>query len=563
MEDQWTHNFLLVENIADDVSEKDLREFFDKYQPTEKVIFITDSFIQENYFIHQAIIQFKQRILSNQLVDRSFIDYKDTQFQIFFDLEERINFEFFIYGLDKNTSVKTLYNIYTPFRVEKIDLFPSKEGKSLCARVLFSRARDRDAAMMRAEHISYCGYYFFPDKIHTMEYQSQKLKSLKFEDESDPTTKIIYGEREFKVNTKRITAVSYAQIPEEIKLDACGDISILISYLNGSKITLNQNNIWFIKQMGMYLQNDELSKLETSQFLNLDNVIFMANQDQRKSEYRSFIDLVAPSYKVLTHNGRFRYFPSDLSAEIIKSIPSPGLTQKQILKILLQNTDPSDDKTPLVQLLNFAELSINDVKFIIQDPKIKIDQFKDAILSLTRKKIDIQQYLTIQYDSASPLSGIFAYLSKRDKAAFHKNVQTEASSTLRGPVIDIIQGKVANYFATKSMPCQWIKFTLVKDEIQLTNYVIQTHSDKTRPYIKNWDLSGSKDGINWVTIDSVTNCPALAKPSSIIMRPVKCNEFYRAFKLDHTGTNSLGYDNIALSHIELYGSIRNYEPDTQ
>ena len=207
---------------------------------------------------------------------------------------------------------------------------------------------------------------------------------------------------------------------------------------------------------------------------------------------------------------------------------------------------------------------LSDVKHIVADPQIHINRFKDAILELTNKKIEIQPYLTINFDSTDPLNGIFTYISNRDHEKFHTNVVVEASSTYQAKPMSIIEkSKTANFFSTKTMADQWIKFTFSIDEVQLTGYVIQTHNLKLRPYIKNWTFSGSKDGINWVILDSVVESNALSQPNSHIMRKVDTKEFYRAFKLDHTGTNSLGYDNIILSHVELFGAIRDYDPDQQ
>ena len=554
MEKEWNRRNLLIENVQENAKPADIASFFNKFQKVYSVDFVTQKFNNFDFFLRQAIITFDDNVKNDVIKDGEKFEFMGNEIQVFLDLEERENFEFFIYGIRNDDEIQEITNELRKFRVSKID-FNLTKGKTF-ARALFGRARDRDAAMIKAKRPGTSAFYFFPSK--TKLFESQILKRNQKEIKYDYQAQI--NGTQVMLSARLLSNIM--EVPEKLELSFNGDEQILIDFLRGKSIIYDVNSCVSLMTCGRMLEINELSDLSVSDFLNFDNVVYLANKIRlESSEKVHIVNFIAPSFRRLSHNGRLRNIPAEITASIIKK--TSGFTDEQILKLVYQNTIEGDNKTCLVKLIDFEKLSIADVKKIVADPRIQIDFFKNEIIELTRKKIDIQMFLTLKYDPKTPLAGVFSYIFDRDRVNFRKAVQVEASSTNSGDAYNIIEAKSREIFVTKTMASQFIKFTLIKDEVQLTNYVIQTHNDSSRPYIKNWDLSGSKDGINWVTLDSVTNNSSLSKPSSIFMRKVQTNEFYRAFKLSHTGPNSLGYDNIAIAHLELYGSIRNYEPDAQ
>ncbi|EAY01033.1 hypothetical protein TVAG_295670 [Trichomonas vaginalis G3] len=562
----WTRRHLLIEDIPNSVKQEGLLAFINNMQKVEQLEYIYESFMGQKIFLHAAVVLFQDNVNVNLFPDDTKLIYKEKKLRTYHDLEERINHQAFLYGIDSKTTEDDIRNMYRKFRVTTIKIYPFEKQFHSYAMLYFKKARDRDACMIYANHFHNWNLYFFPN-----ENQVLKLNSLTTDIEvtkDDPKVTFKFDRFELHANLKRFSSIAKNVLESSSINDFPGDHDMFLKYIDGNEIIVSPNQIPFLKSIGNYFKINQLSELRLTPFINFDNIIYFLNICQSKKELGEIINFIGSEYARLTHNGRIRNIPAAYLTELIEKLPAPGLTEKHIFKLYMQNTRENDNPTPLLKKIDFDSLKVSEVSKIVMDKRVSINDFHDQIVSLTNKKVDIQQFLTVQYDPERPLNGVFSFIFERDGANNFKNaVQAEASSTIKteptnntGDVYCIIDPKSGNYFSSKTVPQQWVKFTFAHEELQLSHYSIQ-RADMSSPFIKSWDLSGTKDGINWVVLDSVSNSTALSKPSSIITRPIPKSDFYKSFKIDHTGTNSRGYDTLILQKVEFFGALREQEQD--
>lgn len=562
----WSRRHLLIEDIPTNVNKNDLQAFIDNMQKVEQIEYIYESFMGNKIFLHAAIVLFQENVNTSLFPDDTKLIYKEKKLRTYLDLEERINFQAFLYGIDSKTTEEDIRNQYRRFRVNTIKLYTVEKQFQSYALLMFKKARDRDACMIHANHYHNWCLYFFPveDRIFSIKANTASIPAAK----EDKQVTFKFDRFEYHSNFNRFSSIAANVADVTVINDYPGDHDMFLKYIDGNEIFVSPNQVSYLKSIGKKFGIVQLSEIDITRFIDFDNIIYFLNLCT-ENDLDNFIKFIDASYPRLTHNGRFRNIPAKYLTTIIQKLPAPGLTQQHILKLYFQNVKQDDDPTPLLKMINFEDLKVNEVTKIVMDPRVKINDFHNEIVALTKKKVDIQQFLTIPFDPERPLNGVFTFIYERDGANNAKNtILAEACSTHRdqhhetGDVYSIIDPKCGKYFTSKTMQNQWVKFTFAHEELQLSHYTIQ-RADLGAAFPKSWDLSGTKDGINWVVLDSVTNSTALSKPNSFISRPIAKSDFYKAFKLDQTGLNSKGYENLVLGKIELFGGLREQEIEQQ
>ena len=88
-----------------------------------------------------------------------------------------------VIGLDSSSSKLSIKNHFQKFRVVDVTLIPSETKNHQCAVVTFSKSRDRDAALLRADPIPRAQYRLYPshDRVFRKIKNSGSLRIILFQ----------------------------------------------------------------------------------------------------------------------------------------------------------------------------------------------------------------------------------------------------------------------------------------------------------------------------------------------------------------------------------------------
>ena len=84
-------------------------------------------------------------------------------------------------------------------------------------------------------------------------------------------------------------------------------------------------------------------------------------------------------------------------------------------------------------------------------------------------------------------------------------------------------------------------------------YIRPTRYALNRHVMRDWQLKASVDGTNWTVISNHVNNSASSSWT------LNCNNYYRFFVVQQTGTNSNGFYDMYLRGFEIYGTLRSFE----
>eukprot|EP01084_Bolivina_argentea_P009689 18073_1 len=164
---------------------------------------------------------------------------------------------------------------------------------------------------------------------------------------------------------------------------------------------------------------------------------------------------------------------------------------------------------------------------------------------------------TFMHQSDNDNNGLMYYLGTFGDNFRKKQVSITSSplSLDSNKLSTIIQSKRGNCY-TKSVKDSFIALELEKIEFKLKKYSLRNNDDNKR-ILRNWNLEGSTDGINWIIIRRHKLDSSLTKRNQIHTWDVDTNQFFSHFRIHITGKNN--YDNYSVNcaGIELYGDALN------
>jgi len=110
---------------------------------------------------------------------------------------------------------------------------------------------------------------------------------------------------------------------------------------------------------------------------------------------------------------------------------------------------------------------------------------------------------------------------------------------------------------TRDSPDAWIAVDLTRLRRMCITGVTLRHGLKDESnFLRNWNLEGSADGKRWDVIRTHTEDLSLSgKGFPSASWDIESKVFYRCFRIFQTGPNSDGNDSLALSGLELYGTL--------
>lgn len=186
------------------------------------------------------------------------------------------------------------------------------------------------------------------------------------------------------------------------------------------------------------------------------------------------------------------------------------------------------------------------------------DTLKSFEYSQMAKSLETQQ--CVKYDG-QPDNGILYYLTKEanvDNIHHSGIVNISASTTDHNEVYNMLDPGWDDCFFTEDKPESWIMIDFLNKMVSITNYTIRTHKYKSGTcHIKSWLLEGSADGNTWIDIDK-RSTPILNGPKRVQTFPAAFSDEihkFRFVRLKQIGCNCNGSNILALTSIELFGSI--------
>ena len=165
------------------------------------------------------------------------------------------------------------------------------------------------------------------------------------------------------------------------------------------------------------------------------------------------------------------------------------------------------------------------------------------------------------YNSSKPLNGIIAHLTKEHGGNVHEKgvVAVRASSTRKSGILapeHVVELGTNKTFSSGNEPDSWIFYDFKKMRVAVTSYSIRS-SDGLYP--KSWILEVSNDGSDesWEIVDRRIDEEGMRGDRvtcnyQVFGPPRGC---FRFIRLRQTGKNHSGNDILALSSLEIFGTL--------
>jgi hypothetical protein len=119
-----------------------------------------------------------------------------------------------------------------------------------------------------------------------------------------------------------------------------------------------------------------------------------------------------------------------------------------------------------------------------------------------------------------------------------------------------IVGRDTVRFTTRAVAGSWVQVDFADARVRATRYTLKHYSTWDTEALRNWVLEGSRDGVAWTSLRAHVEDRALAKlgaTASWELDPAL--GAFRFFRVRQTGLNSNRHHFLALSGMELYGTL--------
>lgn len=556
---------IFLRDLPDDTSYTKLKAAIEVIGSVSKLELINVQYKNEIYFLRSAYFLFSSFNMNQTFVTKKQkIQYKNFSFEGDFISESLYYLRaLIVVNLNKNVTEYDIKSQFVQFRPKEVYLILSSSGQTQCAIVEFKQVRDRDSAFLRCEKQRGTTFYLFPSddqvekklKIPELSYNPRPLLPTVIL----PTDFVfIHNNNQYICHEKNVKDICKRKFKEnKIRiLDIDGDFSEIQRYIDGAEIEVNETNVTFLYRVGNFLEIRPLSDLNISKFITMNNIIIMANEMQYLNNISSLSNFINKNLAKLTQMQRLRLLPITV---ITQCFESPFQTSIKIdpCQLLLQIPKDTENQTPLASLIQYKTLDIPEFRVVLQTENIDLNRIANFLPDYCRV-IDSPPYITCDIHG-DPFDGIFAYLTRTVKMNPHNAgiVRLEASSTQVSTVSHILDYGSNDYFATRDVPNQWIKFTFQTCLVSLNGYTMKTHSINGNGHTKSWKVTGSNNGTNWTLIHEMTNTTVLSSYGAIYTAQLPHHTpFYREIMFTQTGTNTMNYHNFRVANIEFFGKIQ-------
>ncbi|KMS93883.1 hypothetical protein BVRB_026960, partial [Beta vulgaris subsp. vulgaris] len=133
---------------------------------------------------------------------------------------------------------------------------------------------------------------------------------------------------------------------------------------------------------------------------------------------------------------------------------------------------------------------------------------------------------------------------------------TSSSQQSDSNPISAVVGRTAVRCVSQPSPNQWFVIDFLEHSIIPTHYTLRHYSSWDTEALRFWNLEGSNDGHNWVTLRSHSNDRSLNTRGATHTWDIpNITESYSHFRIYMTGLNSNEHWYLALSGFEIYGIL--------
>jgi len=325
---------------------------------------------------------------------------------------------------------------------------------------------------------------------------------------------------------------------------------ILVNLKDGNEIILNNDNCVVILAYATVLNNIDLINIAQNFIRSITQTSTVSRIAEEKIKYKLNLDceiefIVQNIAKIAINNVNI----AEILFPILKNKSEPSLNEIVISLIRKDNSKWSK----FFEYIDFSSMKIPEKISIIQivHPDFIPNTFK---CSLLQYQAPIGNHLS--YESGKEFQGIVQHL--RD--AFNGNpaakgiIKLTASSNSSN--MNIIFESSEDWYTSENSDGSWVCLEFPNHNVQIDAYTIKSYNHSSNDgHLKNWDIEGSNDKINWVIIDSKRNTTELNGPNKFFTYQCELSQPFKNIRLIMKGVTHSGYNWMYLQRLELFGII--------
>ena len=358
----------------------------------------------------------------------------------------------------------------------------------------------------------------------------------------------------------------------------CSCFHLIASLWNGDSICVDSGNCAELSMLSKELENDELSRL-------LGNCRF---SNESISCENCVSRLRAKSFMALNDVAEIEFIASrffELDASVVESLSVSELervlqheslkleNENALLDLMLKLAGNDDEYYSLFRYIRFEFMDAEHVSSFmdaIYPHRIDVrvwDSITRVIVSNLKNSVHDSRYVEkrelFEYDSSSPLKGIFSHLRSECDGNPHLKelieVTASSSSMWGGCCYNVLDYGWGSHWHTWNKANSWIQFDFKDMRVSLASYTIRTIPyDPGSNHLRQWKVEVSNDGSKWTPVDA-RNTDALNGKS--LVKNFECSQptsdFSRYVRLTSTGKDWHNDDYLMLSEIEFFGRLTN------
>ena len=324
---------------------------------------------------------------------------------------------------------------------------------------------------------------------------------------------------------------------------------------------VHRENVLNVFKQVIQSRSPEQMVLEKCIYVIARNFCFIMNEDYYFIPYDYF-------FRILAHEKLTVLKEYDLYLSVSKYISSnPKLSLQQ--------------KRRLTSNIRISFLSFEELKILKEDENIEPDYLLEAAL-YQLEKLELQKGKESYFDSRSnpkfkkrktsisfeytnklEFKGVLSWLATNGGSKGYENphlskeVEVTCSSLEKGNTHDLVSLAPSELW-TNSIPASWFCVDLgPKRKFLLTHYTLR-HGGRTKAdALRNWDIQGSLDKNEWITLSRHTNDNSINEGFAVQSwkTNVPTHFTFRFFRVLQTGHNFSHYNFLSLSGIEFYGEL--------
>lgn len=329
----------------------------------------------------------------------------------------------------------------------------------------------------------------------------------------------------------------------------------------------------FIREIIKELGTEKVKIIEYREDITIENVIERIEKDEKYreiyfDEFENEVKFIAKHFSEIISNQKESFLNLSLYTvdRIINDSNLQLENEDELLKLINEFYQQSHEFSVLYESVCFSNVEIETFEefiniFNVDDLNMSTwhsicECIKKGIRSEPNKN---QRYRSIKFpfNPNQDFNGIFNFLGSNSN--LNDEIKITASSVERGNLYKLIQNNhLQHEFHTKNLSDSWICFEFLKHHVILSNYTLRSNCwGVNYENLKNWALEGSNDSLNWVVIDSQTNCSYLNGQSFVHTFHVKNdnNRSFKFFRIHQTGRNCGNSNYLCFNCIEIFGRM--------